>query len=65
MIRVFIEPDNQEREFDPLNTVLQLLGRLHLRPTHALVIRGDELLTPDRRLADGDRIVVRKVVSQG
>ena len=64
-ITVRIEPDGEVREFPSLNTVLQLLNKLSLFPTQALVIRGGELLTPDRKLKQGDGIVVRKVVSSG
>jgi sulfur carrier protein ThiS len=47
------------------NTARQLLNRLGLSPTEALVIRGDELLTSDRALAHGDVITVRTVGSRG
>jgi hypothetical protein len=36
-----------------------------LRVNDALVISGGELLTPDRRLEDGDAITDRKVISRG
>lgn len=65
MITVFIEPDNDTKTFERLNTVLQLQQRLGLRVNDALVIRGSELLTPDRHLADGDEIRIRKVTSTG
>lgn len=64
-IVVRIEPDGEVREFPSLNTVLQLLNRLDLTPTQALVIREGGLLTPDRKLAQGDEILVRTVVSRG
>lgn len=65
MITVFIEPDNESLSFVKLNTVLMLQKRLGLRVNDALVIRGAELLTPDRKLEDGDHIRIRKVVSTG
>ncbi len=65
MITVFIEPDNQTLTYPKLNTVLMLQKRLGLRVNDALVIRGTELLTPDRQLNDGDHIRIRKVVSTG
>ena len=64
-ISVSIEPDGEVREFPSLNTVLQLLNKLNLTPTQALVIRQGGLLTPDRKLAQGDEILVRRVVSSG
>lgn len=65
MITVRIEPDNETMSFERLNTVLMLQRRLGLRVNDALVIRGPELLTPDRQLNDGDELLVRKVVSTG
>ncbi|MBU1230256.1 MAG: hypothetical protein KKA55_08105 [Proteobacteria bacterium] len=65
MITVFIEPDNETMTFVRLNTVLMLQRRLGLRVNDALVIRGEELLTPDCQLKDGDQIRVRKVMSTG
>lgn len=65
MITVFIEPDNVTQNFERLNTVLQLQQRLGLRVNDALVIRGLELLTPDRHFNDGDEIRIRKVTSTG
>jgi sulfur carrier protein len=65
MLTVHIEPDNETRTFPKLATVLQLLQRLHLRVNDALVIREAELLTPDRALADGETLRIRKVISTG
>lgn len=65
MITVRIEPDNETLSFERLNTVLMLQKRLGLRVNDAIVIRGSELLTPDRQLHDGDELLVRKVVSTG
>lgn len=65
MITVHIEPDGEKREFRSLNTVLQLLNKLGLRRMEALIIRDGGLLTPDRRLHDGDELTVRTVISRG
>ncbi len=65
MITVRLEPENRELTFPKLNTVLQLLHKLDLGLNAALVIRDGELLTPDRRLAPGDTITVRRVTSRG
>ncbi len=48
-----------------VRTVRKLLNVLNLRETDALVIRGDELLTSDRHLDNGDEILVRPVRSRG
>ncbi len=65
MITVRIEPDNEVKTLEKINTTQQLLTRLNLLSTQALIIRGEELLTPDRRIGQGDELVVRKVVSLG
>lgn len=65
MITVHVEPDNETMTFERHNTVLMLQKRLNLRVNDAIIIRGDELLTPDSRLEDGDVIRVRKVISRG
>jgi sulfur carrier protein len=65
MITVDVQPENETLEFGSLNTVLQLLNRLDLRPTEALVIRDGKLLTADRKLHQGDALVVKKVISAG
>jgi len=65
MIIVYVEPDNKTLTFQRHNTVLMLQKALGLRVNDALIIRGDQLLTPDSRLNDGDEILVRKVMSTG
>jgi len=65
MITVTIVPEGRILTFPKIRTVLQLLEQLDLRVNDALIIRGDELLTPDRRLDDGDQITVRPVISRG
>ncbi|GAB6126280.1 hypothetical protein [Humidesulfovibrio idahonensis] len=65
MIIVSVEPDNKTLTFQRHNTVLMLQKALGLRVNDALIIRGDQLLTPDSRLNDGDEILVRKVMSTG
>jgi len=65
MITVHVEPDNETLTFPHLNTVLMLQRRLGLRVNDALVIRGDQLLTPDVQIKDGDEIRIRKVTSTG
>lgn len=65
MIRIRLEPGGKEFELYRIRTVLGLLNKLDLRPTMALVIRDGSLLTPDRRVANGDEILVRKVTSAG
>lgn len=45
--------------------VLALLDRLELNRESVLVIRGDELVTGDVRLADDDVVEIRQVISGG
>ncbi len=65
MITVRLEPDNRELSLDKAATVRQLLAKLDRKPGRALVIRDDQLLTPDLNLRDGDIITVRDVGSRG
>jgi sulfur carrier protein len=65
MITVRVEPQNRVMHLPKSTSVLQLLRKLELGPNSALVIRGQELLTPDRRLLPGDEITVRPVGSRG
>jgi sulfur carrier protein len=65
MITVNLEPDNEVIEMHGVKTVLAALNRLKLRSTMAIVARGGELLTADRRLRPNDVILVRKVTSAG
>jgi sulfur carrier protein len=65
MITVRLEPDNRELSLDKAATVRQLLAKLDRKPGRALVIRDDQLLTPDLNLRDGDFITVRDVGSRG
>ncbi|MUM76321.1 hypothetical protein GKC30_01585 [Pseudodesulfovibrio sp. F-1] len=65
MITVRLEPDNDVVELHGTKTVLAVLNRLKLRSTMAIVVRDGQLLTPDRRLAPGQTLMVRKVTSAG
>ena len=65
MITVRLTPGDRVVTFDRLNTVLQLLNKLGLGSTEALVAREGMLLTPDRKLRRGDELAVRVVVSRG
>jgi sulfur carrier protein len=46
-------------------TVAALLQQLELNPESVLVIVGDELVTRDARLGDGDDVEIRPVISGG
>ena len=65
MVTVHLEPDGKVIEMHKLRSVLAVLNRLNLRSTMAIVVRDGELLTTDRKLYNGDTVMVRKVTSAG
>lgn len=64
-IQVLLQPEETAFSMPRPKTVLQLLHRLGIRPGTALVIREGRLLTPDRRIENGDAVTVRIVTSAG
>lgn len=64
-ITVRIQPEEEVVVMPRVKTVLQLLNKLEIRPSTALVARDGELLTPDRNIFTGDSLLVRKVTSRG
>lgn len=64
-ISITILPSSKTETIARAKTALQLLHRLGLRAGMALVIRDGELLTPDRMIMSGDKIIIRKVISEG
>ena len=65
MITVNLEPDGAVVELHKTRSVQAALNKLKLRSTMAIVVRDGELLTADRKLNQGDVIMVRKVTSAG
>ncbi|MDD3313560.1 hypothetical protein [Pseudodesulfovibrio sp.] len=65
MITVNLEPDGKVLELHDIRSVVGLLNKLGMRHTMAIIARGGELLTPDRKLSHGDVVLVRKVTSAG
>lgn len=64
-VTVLRQPEDREYTLPRPKTVLQLLRKLDIRTGTALVIRDGALLTPDRAILPGDRIIVRQVTSSG
>jgi sulfur carrier protein ThiS len=64
-VSVFLQPENKELTLPRPKTAQQLLKALGLGACAALVAREGELLTPDRAIYSGDRLLVRKVTSSG
>lgn len=64
-MQIIIQPENKIENASRVKTVTGLLKKLGLKDTQALVIRDNQLLTPDRRIYQDDRIIVRLVASRG
>ncbi len=64
-MQITVQPENKIRDITRVSSVLGLLNRLGLKTTQALVIRDNQLLTPDQPIFKDDRIIVRKVASRG
>lgn len=65
VVTVLLEPEAKTRILPRPKTARQLLQALALREETALIARGGELLTPDRRIYANDSLLVRKVTSSG
>ena len=64
-VSVFLQPEDRELIMPRPKNARQLFQTLGLRSCTALVAREGELLTPDRVIYPGDRLLVRKVTSSG
>jgi len=64
-MKVLLRNPRRELEIPGPTTVVKLLAQLELNPETVLVIQGDTLVTRDARLADGDTIEIRPVISGG
>lgn len=64
-MRVLLRNPRRELELPGPTTVGALLARLDVVAESVLVIRNDELVTHDARLADDDDVEIRPVVSGG
>ena len=64
-MRVLLQPEEKMVELPKAKTARAVLNALGLRECTALVARDGELLTPDRAVAPGDSLIVRKVTSSG
>lgn len=65
IVTVVVQPEDENFVLPRPKTVQRLLDALGLRTCAALVARDGELLTPDRAVYPGDRLLVRKVTSSG
>jgi sulfur carrier protein ThiS len=63
-VKVTILPDREVREVDA-GTVADLLKRLGLHRDAHIVVRGEDILTSDVRLAPRDELEIWPVISGG
>ncbi|MDT7044138.1 MoaD/ThiS family protein [Candidatus Nitronereus thalassa] len=64
-MKIHLTNPTKELDIQGPMRVKQLLEHLQLTPEAHLVIRGDELVTEDEKLNDGDTIEIRSVISGG
>jgi sulfur carrier protein ThiS len=64
VVKVTILPGREVRQVEA-GTVAEVLRQLGLHRDAHLVVRGEEILTGDVRLGDGDEVEVLPVISGG
>ena len=66
-IKVFVDRENKniEMEIGKSAAVKDMLNRLKINPVTVLVSRGNELITEEEKLKDGDDIRILSVISGG
>jgi sulfur carrier protein len=64
-VKVILRQPRREVELNGVNSVRKLLDRMGIVGESVLVIRGDELLTPDAVLKEEDVVELRPVISGG
>lgn len=64
-MKVILRQPRREVEVEGVRRVADLLERLDVVSESVLVIRGDELLTPDITLGEDDVVELRPVISGG
>ena len=64
-VYVLLQPEEKEIEVPKAKTARAVLNALGLGECTAIIARDGQLLTPDRAVAPGDRLLVRKVTSSG
>ena len=65
MIKIRFFPQGTELKLQKRGQVRQILKKLNLSPTTALVIKDNQLLTSDLFIKDGEEIEIRLVGSKG
>ena len=65
MIKIRFFPQGTELKLQKGGQVRQILKKLNLSPTTALVIKDNQLLTSDLFIKEGEEIEIRLVGSKG
>jgi sulfur carrier protein len=64
-MKVVLRNPRREVEVPGNRRVKDVLRELDILPETVLVIRGDDLITPDQQVSDADTIELRPVMSGG
>lgn len=64
-MKIVLRNPRREVELAGRRRVKELLRELEILPDTVLVIRGDELLTVDQVVGEGDEIEIRPAISGG
>jgi len=64
-MKVVLRNPRREVEVPGNRRVKDVLRELNILPETVLVIRGDDLITADQQVGDGDTIELRPVMSGG
>lgn len=64
-MKVILRNPRREVELQGRRRVKELLRELEILPDTVLVIRGDQLLTADQVVEEGDEIEIRPAISGG
>jgi sulfur carrier protein len=64
-MKVVLRNPRREVEVPGYRRVKDVLRELDILPETVLVIRGDDLITPDQQVSDADTIELRPVKSGG
>jgi sulfur carrier protein len=64
-MKVIIRRPRREVELPGSRLVRDLLRELHINPETVLVVRGEDLLTPDEVIKEGETIEVIPAISGG
>jgi len=64
-MKLFTESDNKTSNLVFSGTAKELLEQLKINPVTVIVVKNDELVTLDEKLADKDFVRILEVISGG